>query len=886
MTTISPPSPPTIYRHDYTPPTYFTDTIDLSFQLGKDATLVKAQSHFRRNPARNAKANSLFLHGKELELVSISLDSTPLASHELTVTDAGLTLHSVPDSFVLDITTRIFPDHNTALEGLYRSNGNYCTQCEAEGFRKITFYQDRPDVMARFTTRIEADAQLCPVLLSNGNLIETGPLEGGRHYAVWQDPFLKPCYLFALVAGDLVCIEESFRTRSGRVVRLQIFVEARNQKQCDHAMQSLINAMRWDEEVFGLEYDLDRYMIVAVDDFNMGAMENKGLNVFNSKYVLASPQTATDQDYLGVEGVIAHEYFHNWTGNRVTCRDWFQLSLKEGLTVFRDQEFSADMNSRFLQRIDDVRILRTFQFKEDSGPMAHPVRPDSFVEINNFYTVTVYNKGAEVIRMLHTLLGAEGFRKGMDCYFSRHDGQAVSCDDFLAAMRDANTDAVQNKARHDLEQFKLWYSQAGTPIIQVVQGWDEKNKKYTLTIAQSCPLTPGQPEKEPFHIPLHIGLLNSQGEDIIPPDTLLELRETQQSFSFSDLDEQPTLSFLRNFSAPVLVEPFHTREELAFLMAHDSDLFNRWDAANQLSESILLECVSNVQQRRPPILDPAFVDALRRNLHQSNGEKALLAQMLSLPSEASLALRMEIVDPESIHLARRFVRAELARQLSPDFLQLYEENKDNGPYSLTPEAVGRRSLQNICLSCLLAADPLPDAFVQLAVHQYKRQDNMTAVMAALAAIVHCPVPERQMVLDDFYTQWQHEPLVVDKWLSLQASSSLENTLETVQSLMSHPAFSLNNPNKVRALIGAFSSGNPVRFHAASGAGYLFLADQILTLDPINPQIAARLSSAFTSWRRYDTSRQQLMQEQMERILGQQGLSAGVNELVQKSLVSL
>lgn len=868
--------PPTFYRHDYTPPNYFIDAIDLTFQLNPDETLVTARSHFRRNPAHTSGGNSLFLDGQELELVSIALDSRVLAAHEYTLTDSGLTVHCVPDIFILEVTTRIFPDRNTALEGLYRSSGNYCTQCEAEGFRKITFYQDRPDVMARFTTRIEADAHTCPILLSNGNLVEQGVLEGGRHYAVWQDPFPKPCYLFALVAGDLVCLEESFVTRSGRSVLLQIYVEPRNQGKCDHAMQSLKKAMRWDEEVFGLEYDLDRYMIVAVDDFNMGAMENKGLNIFNSKYVLASPETATDQDYLGVEGVIAHEYFHNWTGNRVTCRDWFQLSLKEGLTVFRDQKFSADMNSRPVQRIDDVRILRTFQFKEDSGPMAHPVRPDSYVEINNFYTVTVYNKGAEVIRMMHTLLGVQGFRRGMDLYFSRHDGQAVTCDDFVAAMSDA--------AGVDLEGFKRWYSQAGTPVLRVADFWDRKGGTYTLTVEQSCPSTPGQAEKHPFHIPLHIGLLDGQGKDMVAPGTLLQLREEKQSFTFSGIAERPVLSFLRNFSAPVHVEPFQGREELAFLMAHDSDLFNRWEGANRLSESVIMECVKTLQQGGMPVLDPLLVEALRLNLRQQGGDKALLAQALTLPAESSLALRMEVIDPDNLHLARRFVRAELARQLNEEFRHVYEENREDGCYALTPEAMGRRSLKNICLSYLLVMEPLPAEHLQLAMRQYRQKTNMTDVMAALGALAHCQVPERQEALDDFYHQWQDQPLVVDKWLTLQATSCLENTLETVRELLTHPAFSLNNPNKVRALIGAFGTGNQVRFHAASGAGYVFLADQILALDPLNPQIASRLMTPFTSWKRYDTSRQQLMRQQMERIAGQTGLSAGVYELVQKSLL--
>ncbi len=869
-------TPPTFYRLNYTAPAYWTDDINLTFQLHKDETIVTAKTNFRRNYEQNTRNSSLFLNGRELELLAILLDNELLTTADYSQNETGITIHKVPDIFVLEVTTRLYPDHNTALEGLYRSSGNYCTQCEAEGFRTITFYQDRPDIMARFTTRIEADAQSCPVLLSNGNLIESGNLENGRHFAVWQDPFPKPCYLFALVAGDLVCLEESFITHSGRPVLLQIYVEPRNQGKCGHAMQSLQKAMHWDEKIFGLEYDLDRYMILAVDDFNMGGMENKGLNIFNSKYVLASQATATDQDYLDIEGVVGHEYFHNWTGNRITCRDWFQLSLKEGLTVFRDQEFSADMNSRPVQRIDDVRILRTHQFKEDSGPMAHPVRPDSYVDINNFYTVTVYNKGAEVIRMIHTLLGAAGFRLGMDLYIARHDGQAVTCDDFVAAMSEASG--------VDLEQFKRWYSQAGTPIMEVAESWDEKHGNYTITVEQRCAPSPEQDMKLPFHIPLLVGLLDAGGQDMIPA-SLLQLTQEKQAFIFSGLKARPTLSFLRNFSAPVQVQSFQSREELAFLMAHDSDLFNKWDAANQLSEAIILECITVLQQGGTPVLDPLFVEAVRVNLRQGNGDKALLSQALTLPTETNLALQMPVIDPDNLFLARQFVRAELARQLHQELYQTYEDSRDTGGYLLTPEAIGRRSLKNTCLSYLLARDPLPLANLQLAVHQYQQQANMTDVMAALSTLAQCPVTERQMVLDDFFLQWQNEPLVVDKWLSLQATSILDNTLETVKSLLTHRAFTINNPNKVRALIGAFVNGNHVRFHVTSGAGYAFLADQVLVVDRINPQIAARLMAPFTSWKRYDRYRQHLMRQQMIRIAGQPGLSAGVFEVVQKSLLA-
>ena len=632
--------------------------------------------------------------------------------------------------------------------------------------------------------------------------------------------------------------------------------------------------MWWDEEVFGLEYDLDTFMIVAVDDFNMGAMENKGLNVFNSKYVLASQETATDMDYLGIEGVIAHEYFHNWTGNRVTCRDWFQLSLKEGLTVFRDQEFSADMNSRPVQRIDDVRILRNFQFREDSGPMAHPVRPDSYVEINNFYTVTVYNKGAEVIRMMHTLLGAEKFRKGMDLYFARHDGQAVTCDDFVAAMTDASG--------VDLDQFKLWYSQSGTPLLQVKEDWNQGEGVYTLTIRQSCPPTPGQESKKPFHIPVVFGLLDRSGKDISLPSNLLQLQEVEETFTFQGMREQPMLSLLRGYTSPVKVDIGQGREQLAFLMAHDSDPFNRWDAAFRLGQSIILELTGMLQRGESLALDPLFVDAVAKVLGDTETDRSLLAMALTLPEESYLAQQMEVVDPENLHLARTYVRQQLAMTLEEAFRVTWNVNREQGDYDLSPQQMGRRSLKNVCLSYLLSGDQPEQEDVALALAQYRQGGNMTDVIAVLAAFSHCPMGERQQLLDDFYEKWQADGLVMDKWLILQATSSLPGTLESVRSLLEHPAFSLANPNKVRSLIGAFGS-NHVRFHSSDGEGYRFLADQILVLDSRNPQIASRLTTPFATWKRYDSGRQELMQAQLQRIAAKEGLSGDVFEMVRRSL---
>ncbi len=864
----------TIYRTDYQVPVYLIDELFLDFCLGDNDCVVTARSNMFLNPASEAPAGELVLYGEELELLAIRIDDVPLDTGQYQKDMKILTLSGLPEKFVLEIKTRIFPDKNTALEGLYRSSGNYCTQCEAEGFRKITYYLDRPDVMARFTTRIEADKKSCPVLLSNGNQIESGDLAHNRHFAVWEDPFPKPCYLFALVAGDLVKIEDTFLTRSGRSIDLHIFVQAANRDKCEHAMSSLKKSMRWDEDVFGLEYDLEIYMIVAVDDFNMGAMENKGLNVFNSKYVLASQETATDQDYLGVEGVIAHEYFHNWTGNRVTCRDWFQLSLKEGLTVFRDQEFSSDMNSRAVQRIDDVRILRNFQFREDAGPMAHPVRPDSYVDINNFYTVTVYNKGAEVIRMMHRLLGADNFRKGMDLYFARHDGQAVTCDDFVAAMADASG--------VDLEQFKHWYSQAGTPVLAIEEEWNGEEQVYTLHLSQSCPQTPGQETKKPFHIPVAFALIDASGRDIKLQSNLLELREEQQSFTFAGIEEKPVLSLLRGFSAPVKIKSWQQREQLAFLMAHDSDPFNRWDASFRLSESVILELTASFQKGEEAQLDPLFIDAVKKILADKESDKSLLAMALTLPEESYLAQQMDVVDPDALHYARKFVRQELARACAGDLRTVLEENRIEGAYELSPEAMGKRRLKNSCLSLFFATASPNDTDIAMAKEQYYQGANMTDVIAVLATFVHCSIPARQELLDDFYATWKDDQLVMDKWLILQASSSLPGTLEAVQTLMGHPAFSMTNPNKIRSLIGSFGA-NHFHFHKANGAGYTFLADQIITLDSTNPQIASRLTSPFAAWRRYDSGRQQHMKNEQQRILAKEGLSKGVYEMLKRSL---
>ncbi len=873
-------TPQPVHLKDYRPPEYLVDETHLEVILGEEEALVRARLLLRRNPARPDAGETLRLDGERLELRALRLDGEALAPEAYRVDEEGLTIHRVPARFELASEVAIRPQENTALEGLYRSGGLFCTQCEAEGFRRITWYPDRPDVMSRFTTTIEADGERYPVLLSNGNPVREERLPGGRHRVTWEDPFPKPCYLFALVAGDLRLVEDRFTTASGREVALRIYVEPENLDKCDHAMASLKKAMAWDEQVYGREYDLDIYMIVAVNDFNMGAMENKGLNIFNSKYVLARPDSATDHDFQGIEGVIAHEYFHNWTGNRITCRDWFQLSLKEGLTVFRDQEFSADMGSRGVKRIEDVRLLRSHQFAEDAGPMAHPVRPDSYIEINNFYTVTVYEKGAEVVRMQHTLLGPELFRRGMDLYFERFDGQAVTTDDFVQCMADASG--------RDLTQFKRWYDQAGTPELTVSDRFDPASGTYTLEVTQSCPPTPGQPEKRPFHIPLAIGLLDPdsgaelplrlQGEERAVTGTrVLELRNAVERFHFTGLAARPVLSLLRGFSAPVKLRYDYSDDELMFLMARDRDGFARWDAAQLLAQRLLLARVAG----EPSPAEGAYVEAFGRALDDPDTDRALLAEVLTLPSESYLGDQMEQVDVDGIHAAREGLRHDLAVALRDRFLRHYRACAEPGEYDLAPASIARRRFRNLCLGYLTQA---PDEAIEaLCRDQFLARHNMTDVMAALSLIADGDMADREALLQVFYDQWRHDPLVLDKWFTVQAVSKREDTLDRVQALLHHPDFSLTNPNRVRSLVGAFCSANPVRFHDPGGAGYRFLADRVLELDPLNPQIASRLLRVMARWRRHDPARQALMKAQLERILDHQGLSKDVYEIASRSL---
>ena len=880
--------PSAIHLADYAPPPYTIDAIDLSFDLGEGETRVEACLRVRRQSGAAVGA-PLVLDGQDMTLIAVRIDGVALEAHAYAVTPDSLIIENPPADFTLMIETRIQPQNNTALEGLYKSSGNFVTQCEAEGFRKIIYALDRPDVLAVYSTEITADKSLYPVMLSNGNLLETEDLPDNRHRVKWSDPHPKPSYLFALVAGDLASVENHFTTKSGRDVTLRIFVEHGKEDRCDFAMESLKTAMRWDEDVYGLEYDLDIFMIVAVSDFNMGAMENKGLNVFNDKYVLARPDTATDADYANIEAIIAHEYFHNWTGNRVTCRDWFQLSLKEGLTVFRDQEFSADQRSRPVQRIGDVRTLRARQFAEDSGPLAHPVQPKSYIEINNFYTATVYEKGAEVVRMIHTLIGADAFRKGMDLYFERHDGQAATVEDFSAAMADVSG--------ADFSQFRNWYDQAGTPVLNAEGHYDPDSATYSLTLSQLTPTTPGQTEKKPVLIPLAMGLVGEDGADLPlrlddeadvgATQRVFQIAEKTQTLRFVDIQERPTPSLLRSFSAPVRLTMTLSDSERAFLMSHDSDPFNRWEAGQQFATDILLARIDALQSgadSQPSHVQAAdaYIDALARSIDDAILDKAFLAQMLVLPGEQYIAARMIEVDVDAIHSAREAFRNDIATRLGDQMMRLYQDNASNQSYAPDATSAGRRRLRNAALGYLACGESQNG--VDLCSAQFKHADSMTDAMAALEILSHIDAPARDDAFDAFYARWKDDNIVVDKWLGLQAAATLPNALENVTALLGHEAFSIRNPNKVRALVGAFCNANQVRFHAADGSGYAFLADRVLELDALNPQVAARLLGPLGPWRKFDSDRQTKMKGQLQRILdSERTLSPDVFEIASKSL---
>lgn len=872
----------TIYRKDYTPPSYLVDTVELGFDLDPARTIVANRLSMTRNP--NSAQREIELYGEKLELVALRMNGKTLGKRDYHIDGSMLRIPNAPEKVTLEIETLTAPVENTTLNGLYVSNGNFFTQCEAEGFRAITYFPDRPDVMARFTVMLRADKEKYPVLLSNGNLIEEGDLGDGRHYAKWEDPFKKPSYLFALVAARLVCQEETFRLADGRDALLQVWVEEGNLDKTDHAMQSLKNSIRWDEERWDLELDLDRFMIVAVSDFNMGAMENKGLNIFNTKYVLANSRVATDIDYANIEAVVGHEYFHNWTGNRVTCRDWFQLSLKEGLTVFRDQEFSADMigtdSGRAVTRIDQVRTLRQAQFPEDAGPMAHPVRPDSFVEINNFYTVTVYEKGAEVVRMYQTLLGREGFRKGMDLYFERHDEQAVECDDFRAAMADASG--------RDLTQFERWYSQAGTPVVHAETRYDEAAQTYDLTLSQSCPATPGQDCKEPFHIPVAFGLLGADGSDLplilngqmMGTTTVLELTEESQTFRFTRVKEAPTPSILRDFSAPVVLDYDYTDDELLHLFSHDSNPVNRWEAGQRLAMERLVRLSADVAAGGKLELDDMFINAIGKIAGDTALDAGFREQALTLPSESMIAEQMQVVNPQAIHLARQFMRRTIGNKLRDVLLAQYDANQTPGEYKPDAVSAGRRGLKNLALSYLGAAPD--DVSIDLAQTQYDKAGNMTDRVAALEALIHSDAEGAEQALQHFYAEFETEALVIDKWFTMQAAAPTTD-VDKVRALMGHKAFNIKNPNRARSLIFAFANSNPAQFHAPDGSGYAFWAEQVIALDAINPQVASRLARSMDRWRRYAPALQSQMKAALQQVAGVAKLSNDVREIVSKAL---
>ena len=861
----------TIYLKDYKAPDFLIDSVKLNAQLGKTETLIIATLLIRRN---GSHSRALILDGEKMQLVGLKLNGKSIDDGDYVVDDHSLTIKKAPNDFVLEVQTKLQPHLNTELSGLYQSSGNFCTQCEAQGFRRITYFLDRPDVLATYQVTITADKKDCPVLLSNGNFVETGDNGDGTHWAKWNDPHPKPSYLFALVAGDLEHITDKFVTQSGNSIELNIYTQSHNIDKCEHAMTSLINSMKWDEQVYGREYDLEVYNIVAVDDFNMGAMENKGLNVFNSKYVLANQQTATDSDFEGIESVIAHEYFHNWSGNRVTCRDWFQLSLKEGFTVFRDQEFSADMGSRGVKRIRDVQTLRAYQFKEDAGPMAHPVRPDSYQEINNFYTVTIYEKGAEVIRMMHALLGADGFRKGTDLYFDTFDGQAVTTEDFVSSMEKAN--------EVDLSQFRLWYTQSGTPELSVSKSFS--NDTVTLKFKQTCPDTPGQTDKKPFQIPVTLALFDLHGSKLL--EKTVEVTQAEQEFEFSGFTSSPMVSLLRDFSAPVKLHFNQSNQELAALAACDDNGFARWESLQRLTLNLLLPAIekSELDNEVYQTVLSTFRSLLEEYLSNSKKgveqDSALLSEMMRLPAPDYITQLCNNVDPQAVVSMRETLQKQLANDLEPLLLALYQESQTDGTFSLNSKAMAQRSLKNTALNYLVACEK--EAYYELANEQYRTANNMTESLAAFSAIAHSSWGGKQAVIDDFYQQWKSDTLVLDKWFAIQAMSP-EETLSLVNGLMTVPEFAMNNPNKVRSLVGAFA-GNMKAFHNKDGSGYQFIADRVIELNGINPQVAARMVGVFNNWKAFAEPYSTQMQSQLTRISQTPDLTKDVKEIVSKALI--
>ena len=896
-----------IRRVEYTAPAFWIDTVDLTFDLDPAKTRVLNKMRVRRNP--DVAAQSLRLDGEELNLARVMVNG---GGTSFKIDGNQLVLENLPegnDAFDLEIFTTCDPSKNTQLSGLYVSNESFFTQCEAEGFRRITYFLDRPDVMASYTVTLRADAQKYPVLLSNGNLLEQGKLEDGRHFAKWIDPHKKPCYLFALVAGQLVAREQRIVSRSGKEHLLQVFVRPGDLDKTEHAMNSLMASVAWDEARFGLPLDLERFMIVATSDFNMGAMENKGLNIFNTKFVLANPATATDNDFAGIESVVGHEYFHNWTGNRITCQDWFQLSLKEGLTVFRDQEFSQDMagvqSARAVKRIEDVRVLRTVQFPEDAGPMAHPVRPDSYVEINNFYTVTIYEKGAEVVRMMQTLVsapgdedGKQGFAKGMKLYFERHDGQAVTCDDFAQAISDANPGSPLAQL---LPQFKRWYSQAGTPRVLAEGAYNSDNKSFTLTLSQSCAPTPDQAKKEPFVIPVSVGLLNASGTPMavrLQGDTqgqaqpefskTLVLSESTQTFVFENIESVPTPSLLRNFTAPVNLDCALTEEQWLTLLAHDTDSFNRWEAGQRLAVQAALRFIrGNNNPQTEPVLGADYLEAMKAVLNHPDLDSAFKELVLTLPSETYISEQLESVDPQQVHAVREAMKLQLAQSLQTEWQTCYAQNKVTGAYSPDAKSSGKRALSGMALSmlCLAAVHDGTSIWPGKALQAFKDAHNMTDRFNALVALVGSGHELAAQALAQFHALFKNEALVIDKWFGLQASTPDRggNILPIVRQLMQHPDFNLRNPNRARSLIFSYCSANPGGFHRTDAAGYVYWSERVIELDAINPQVAARLARALDRWKKLAEPYRQAAKTAIERVAAKSDLSKDVREVVTRAL---
>ena len=858
-------------RQDYRAPDYRVKSVDLHIDLDPQNTIVRARLDIH---PKAQSPTALILNGGAQTLEAISIDGLALGPGDYRLSDGELIIpHPPTKAFMLEMTTRINPSANTALSGLYISSNTFCTQCEAEGFRHITFFPDRPDVLATYTVTLVADAATYPVLLSNGNRTATGQGPDGKHWATWHDPYPKPCYLFALVAGRLAEVRDQFKTMSGREVALSIWVEPGSEDKCTYAMDALKRSMAWDEQVFGLEYDLDVFNIVAVSDFNFGAMENKSLNIFNAKYILASPQTATDADFAGIEAVVAHEYFHNWTGNRVTCRGWFQLSLKEGLTVFRDQEFSADQRGRALKRINDMRALRARQFPEDAGPLAHAVRPDSYLEISNFYTATIYEKGAEIIRMMSQILGRNGFLAGHKLYIERHDGTAATIEDFVAAMSDANG--------VDLSAFWHWYQEAGTPTVKVSTQYDPRDLSFELTLEQSTPPTPGQPDKSPKPIPIMIGLIGQDGSELAidgpaTAKTLL-LSKARDVFRFENIPAAPRLSFNRTYTSPIKVETAASADDLLFLMAYDTDPCARYEAGQQAGLGLMLDQLSGARA----IDEDKFIEALGRILDDQSLDPAYMAEAVILPGERYIADQMIVARPAEIYTIRERLRARIGTALSEKWLDHYARHTTNQPFSPDAASAGRRAIRNTALSYLCAGDQAQGS--AMAMVHYQSADNMTDRLAALNCLSRMDVPERAQALDDFLDRFKDDTLVVDKWFMIQATSPLPHTFDTVIALTRHPLFNIRNPNKVRSLIGAFASGNPARFHAADGAGYAFLTDWVIELDGINPQTAARMIEPLTQWRRVEPGLADQMRAGLSRILARPGLSKDSFEIATKAL---